>query len=236
MGAIERTDIAAYDYDAVAGYAYDEFAECTCDENLIGFDRETNLHYNGARDYDPGIGAYHETEPLGLAGDINLYRYARNNPLSYIDPDGNQAVIPGGGAAGGLGGLGGFGPRGSGGNGRSDPYGGLGQYLPGGSGSQSSSSSSSGSGSEQCKQPCSPCKPYPVGTIGFQGPEVGVKGRDAGISHYHLYQVEQIPSNCKCIWKERTKALAGAHHYYNQPNPSMAVDLNGSGRPPNYPH
>ncbi len=44
MEALERTDIAAYDYDEVAGYAYDEFADCTCDENLIGFGRETYLH------------------------------------------------------------------------------------------------------------------------------------------------------------------------------------------------
>jgi type VI secretion system secreted protein VgrG len=60
------------------------------------FDRETGLHYNYFRDYDPAMGRYLQPEPLGLAGDINLYRYARNNPLSYIDPDGAQAfpILP----------------------------------------------------------------------------------------------------------------------------------------------
>ena len=88
MGAIERTDIAAYDYDAVAGYAYDEFAECTCDENLIGFDRETNLNYNLNRWYDPGTGRYTTFDPIGLRGGINGYAYVASSPLSKTDPRG----------------------------------------------------------------------------------------------------------------------------------------------------
>ena len=32
------------------------------------FDRETNLAYNFFRDYDPGIGRYVESDPIGLAG------------------------------------------------------------------------------------------------------------------------------------------------------------------------
>jgi hypothetical protein len=44
------------------------------------------------RDYDPAIGGYTQPEPLGLAGDINLYRYARSNPLIYFDPDGREAT------------------------------------------------------------------------------------------------------------------------------------------------
>jgi RHS repeat-associated protein len=64
------------------------------------FDKETNLHYNGARDYDSGIGGYIQPESLGVFGDINLYRYGRSNPLTYTDPDGMQAAaVMGGGAA-----------------------------------------------------------------------------------------------------------------------------------------
>ena len=34
------------------------------------FDRETNLHYNYFRDYDPGMGRYIQSDPIGLAGAI----------------------------------------------------------------------------------------------------------------------------------------------------------------------
>ncbi|MEZ5616462.1 MAG: RHS repeat-associated core domain-containing protein [Rhodocyclaceae bacterium] len=51
-------------------------------------DKETNLHYNGARDYDPATGRYPTADPIGLAGGINPYLYANANPLMYADPDG----------------------------------------------------------------------------------------------------------------------------------------------------
>ena len=50
------------------------------------FDRETNLHYNYFRDYDPGTGRYIEADPIGLDGGLNLYLYANAAPTMYTDP------------------------------------------------------------------------------------------------------------------------------------------------------
>ena len=50
------------------------------------FDKETNLHYNGFRDYEPRTGRYIESDPIGLAGGSNTYAYANSNPLSFADP------------------------------------------------------------------------------------------------------------------------------------------------------
>ena len=52
------------------------------------FDTETGLHYNYFRDYDPKTGRYLSSDPIGLAGGLNTYGYALQNPLSYIDPTG----------------------------------------------------------------------------------------------------------------------------------------------------
>ncbi|BCB27724.1 hypothetical protein SKTS_26100 [Sulfurimicrobium lacus] len=52
------------------------------------FDRETSLHYNYYRDYDPQTGAYKQSDLIGLAGGINTYTYALGNPLSNPDPMG----------------------------------------------------------------------------------------------------------------------------------------------------
>ncbi|HEX8308072.1 MAG TPA: RHS repeat-associated core domain-containing protein [Allosphingosinicella sp.] len=60
-------------------------------------DPVSGLHYNYYRDYDPVTGRYLEVDPIGLAGGINVYGYARSNPLGYVDPSGLEtAVIIGG--------------------------------------------------------------------------------------------------------------------------------------------
>ncbi|PWC09424.1 RHS repeat-associated core domain-containing protein [Brenneria corticis] len=48
-------------------------------------DRETGLHYNLFRYYDPDSGRFTTQDPIGLAGGLNLYQYAPN-PLMWIDP------------------------------------------------------------------------------------------------------------------------------------------------------
>jgi RHS repeat-associated protein len=57
------------------------------------YDQETGLNYNYFRDYDPAIGRYIQSDPIGLAGGMNVYGYVGNNPNSAIDPAGLDAYV-----------------------------------------------------------------------------------------------------------------------------------------------
>ena len=58
------------------------------------WDKETALHYNYFRDYDPGTGRYVQSDPIGLeGGSLSTYSYANQNPLSYTDPSGLFILI-----------------------------------------------------------------------------------------------------------------------------------------------
>ncbi len=47
-------------------------------------DEEIDLHFNRYRYYDPGLGRYLASDPIGIAGGLNLYAYAPN-PLVHVD-------------------------------------------------------------------------------------------------------------------------------------------------------
>ena len=51
-------------------------------------DSETGLYYMRARYYDPQLGRFVSEDPIGLAGGINVYLYAGDNPVNGRDPSG----------------------------------------------------------------------------------------------------------------------------------------------------
>lgn len=73
------------------GNAFEERHEPGCrEEQNLRFqgqylDRETGLHFNTFRFYDPDIGRFTTPDPIGLAGGLNLYAYAPN-PIGWVDP------------------------------------------------------------------------------------------------------------------------------------------------------
>jgi RHS repeat-associated protein len=56
------------------------------------YDAASGLYYNYYRDYDPAVGRYTQTDPIGQMGGLATYGYAGNSPLLYTDPTGE--IIP----------------------------------------------------------------------------------------------------------------------------------------------
>ncbi len=56
------------------------------------FDAETNLYYNWYRYYDPGLGRYITSDPIGLYAGLNLFGFVSANPIVTIDPLGLKNI------------------------------------------------------------------------------------------------------------------------------------------------
>jgi len=82
-------------------YAYSAYGESVSlgadDGNSIQFTgREndgTGLLYYRARYYDPVLKRFIAEDPIGLRGGLNVYSYARNNPISFRDPFGLDVTM-----------------------------------------------------------------------------------------------------------------------------------------------
>ena len=49
------------------------------------FDTESGWHDNHHRSYDPNLGRYLQSDPIGLAAGVDTYGYVRGNPLNNTD-------------------------------------------------------------------------------------------------------------------------------------------------------
>jgi len=51
-------------------------------------DAESGLFYNWNRYYNPAIGRYISSDPIGIDGGLNTFLYAEASPVMYADPEG----------------------------------------------------------------------------------------------------------------------------------------------------
>ena len=56
-------------------------------------DEETGLNYHTARYYALWLGGWVSADPIGIEGGINLYVYAKSNPIIYSDVKGQEARL-----------------------------------------------------------------------------------------------------------------------------------------------
>ncbi len=57
------------------------------------YDRDIRLVRFGRRDYDPSAGRWINKDPLRFTGGMNLYVYAEDSPLTYVDPSGEDPIV-----------------------------------------------------------------------------------------------------------------------------------------------
>ena len=83
--------------------SYDEFGIETENTNAnwqpFGYaggltDGHTGLTRFGARDYDPQVGRWTAKDPIGFAGgSSSVYTYAYNDPVNYVDAEGEMPIL-----------------------------------------------------------------------------------------------------------------------------------------------
>ena len=101
--------VAEYKYDAWGhsyGMSYYPESKYIADANPFRYrgyyyDTETGFYYLNSRYYDPQIKRFISADSIGYLGangdlnSYNLYAYCSNNPVMYVDPNGESAILAG---------------------------------------------------------------------------------------------------------------------------------------------
>jgi len=85
-----QIEVENYSYDA---YGLTERTQTEVTNNPYAYTGreydDSDLYYYRARYYDPSIQRFLSEDPIGfLSGDYNFYRYVRNDPVNFVDPEG----------------------------------------------------------------------------------------------------------------------------------------------------
>jgi len=58
------------------------------------YDSDTQFYGYRNRYYSPEMGRFISPDPIGLqSGDLNFYRYVKNNPMNHVDPTGQLSIM-----------------------------------------------------------------------------------------------------------------------------------------------
>ncbi|RLC79144.1 MAG: hypothetical protein DRJ03_24020 [Chloroflexi bacterium] len=89
--------VEKYVYDVFGSFTIYDANDTQLTESSVGnpyyftgrrYDSETELYYYRARYYNPELGRFMQTDPIGYTDGINWYAYCGNNSINIIDPYG----------------------------------------------------------------------------------------------------------------------------------------------------